>query len=222
MATILFDLDGTLIDSTEAILESFYNSFETLGGKVPKVEEIKAQIGYPLADMYRNLGVDKSRVEIYVQKYKEHYREIHTIKTKLLPKAKDAIELASQFARLGVVTTKTGRYSCELLEHFNILNLFEVVVGSEDVLNHKPHPEPILTALKSMNIDNKKECWMIGDTCMDLQSASSAGVEGIGLLCGYGKEADLRKCSIYLEDNALRAVTYIQQKLKALQRTRHI
>ncbi len=213
--TILFDLDGTIIDSTEAILESFFKSYEILGGKVPKKEDIKAQIGYPLADMYINLGVEKQRAKEYVQKYKEHYRQIHTLKTTLLPEAKEAIELAKEFARLGIVTTKTGRYSKELMQHFELLDYFEVVIGSEDVSKHKPHPEPILKALEYMNVEGES-CWMIGDTCMDIESAIGANVDGIALLCGYGKEVNLKRCASHLEPNALSAVTYIQQKVKAL------
>ena len=211
-SVILFDLDGTLIDSTEAILESFRVSFELLGGGIPDPERIKAQVGHPLADMYRNLGVPEPRIEEYVRTYKEHYRQVHTAKTVLLPGAGEAVRRAAEFARLGIVTTKTGRYSRELMEHFGLMEYFEVLIGSEDVSRHKPHPEPIWTALERMGT-GRESCWMIGDTCMDLEAASAAGIGGIGLLCGYGKAEDLRCCGNPLEPDALRAVTHIAQKL---------
>lgn len=160
--TILFDLDGTLIDSTEAILESFTRSFELLGGTMPSERAIKSQVGHPLVDMYLHLGVPEDRVEEYVWKYKEHYRTIHTQKTVLIPGAREAILRASEFARLGIVTTKTGKYSRELLEHFGLMGYFEVLVGSEDVRKHKPHPEPILKAMERIHA-SKERCWMIGD-----------------------------------------------------------
>ncbi|ADV46997.1 HAD family hydrolase [Nitratifractor salsuginis] len=208
--TILFDLDGTLIDSTEAILESFARSFEILGGEVPDVEVIKAQVGHPLADMYRKLGVPEERIDDYVRTYKENYRQVHTQKTVLLPGAEAAVKKAAEFARLGIVTTKTGLYSQELMEHFGLMEYFDVLIGSEDVTRHKPHPEPILSALKRMGCP-PKGCWMIGDTCMDLEAARRAGIEGIGLLCGYGKEEDLRRCGERLAPDALSAVTLIAQ-----------
>ncbi len=211
-SVILFDLDGTLIDSTEAILESFRVSFELLGGEIPDQERVKAQVGHPLADMYRNLGVPEDRIEEYVRTYKENYRQVHTAKTVLLPGAGEAVRRAAEFARLGIVTTKTGRYSRELMEHFGLMQYFEVLIGSEDVSRHKPHPEPIRKALERMGA-GQENCWMIGDTCMDLKAASAAGIHGIGLLCGYGKAEDLSSCGSRLEPDALRAVTHIAQKL---------
>ncbi|WP_292656438.1 HAD family hydrolase [Nitratifractor sp.] len=209
--TILFDLDGTLIDSTEAILESFRVSFELLGGEIPDPEAIKVQVGHPLADMYRNLGVSEDRIEGYVRTYKENYRQVHTAKTVLLPGAGEAVRRAGEFARLGIVTTKTGHYSRELMEHFGLMRYFDVLIGSEDVAHHKPHPEPILKALERMEV-GRENCWMIGDTCMDLEAASAAGIQGIGLFCGYGKAEELRRCGARLEPDALSAVTRIAQK----------
>jgi len=72
---ILFDLDGTLIDSTEAILESFGVAFGSFGDNIPDDESIKSHIGHPLDVMFVNLGVAKDRVDDYVQAYKNHYRE---------------------------------------------------------------------------------------------------------------------------------------------------
>jgi phosphoglycolate phosphatase len=211
--TILFDLDGTLIDSTEAILESFARSFEILGGEVPDTEAIKAQVGHPLTDMYRALGVDEDRIDDYVRTYKENYRQVHTQKTVLLPGAEEAVKRAAEFARLGIVTTKTGRYSRELMEHFGLMKYFDVLIGSEDVSRHKPHPEPVLSALERMGCSSEG-CWMVGDTCMDLEAARRAGIEGIGLLCGYGREEDLRSCGKRLAPDALSAVTLIAQTLR--------
>jgi len=217
--TILFDLDGTLIDSTEAILESFARSFEILGGAMPDEEVIKMQIGHPLADMYRNLGITEERIDDYVRSYKESYRRIHTAKTVLLPGAREAIELASGFARLGVVTTKTGKYSRELLEHFGLMEYFDTLVGSEDVTHHKPHSEPILTALERMEAA-REGCWMIGDTCMDIRAAQAAGVGPLGLSCGYGDAEDLRSCGAPVHPDPLAAVTFLQEILSEGKETR--
>lgn len=210
-SVILFDLDGTLIDSTEAILESFSRSFEILGGTMPEEGVIKEQIGHPLADMYRNLGIPEERIDDYVRTYKENYRQIHTRKTVLLPGAEEAIRLAASFARLGVVTTKTGKYSRELLEHFGVMGYFETLVGSEDVRRHKPHPEPILTALERMGAD-REGCWMIGDTCMDIHAALAAEVGPVGLSCGYGRPSELADCGAPVYADPLAAVTALVPK----------
>jgi len=211
---ILFDLDGTLIDSTEAILDSFRRSYERLGGGYPGDEAVKAMVGHPLEEMYRSYGVPGERIGEYVAAYKEAYRRVHTQKTVLLPGAKEAIELAASFARLGVVTTKTGKYSRELLEHFGVMEAFEVLIGSEDVARHKPHPEPVLAALERMGAAPSPSCAMIGDTCMDMEAARQAGIRGVAVACGYGEAGELGGCAEALEADAYSAVTVLRETLR--------
>ncbi len=205
---ILFDLDGTLIDSTEAILESFSVAFKIFEKTVPADELIKAEIGHPLDVMFQTLGVEEAKVWDYVDAYKLHYRKISCAKTVLLPHAREAIELASRYATLGVVTTKTAKYSIELLEHMGLMEYFEVLIGREDVENPKPHPEPVYKALSKLQSVTSK-CWMVGDTCMDMYAAKAAGIEGIAVTCGYGSREVLGQCTENIHKNALEAITFI-------------
>jgi len=205
---ILFDLDGTLIDSTEAILEGFKYTFDKFGKEYPGDKEVKKLIGLPLDVMFENLGV-KENVWDFVDTYKKKYREISKEKTVLLPYAKDAVKEAKKFARLGIVTTKTGLYSKELLEHFGIIDDFEVLIGREHVENPKPHPEPILKALHLMKA-NKEGAWMIGDTCLDMVSAKEAGINYIGVKFEYENEENMKKCAEIVKPNVFEAVKYIK------------
>jgi len=205
---ILFDLDGTLIDSTEAILEGFETSFLFFNKTPPEPEDIKKLIGLPLDIMFSKLGVEKEKVWDYVDTYKQHYRKISKQKTVLLPNAKETVIEASKFARLGIVTTKTGEYSKELLEHFGIMKYFEVLIGREHVNNPKPHPEPILKAVHLMNAI-KDATWMIGDTCLDMVSAKEAGVNYVGVKWEYEDMHNMKKCAEIIKENVLEAVEYI-------------
>ena len=209
---ILFDLDGTLIDSTDAIVSTFYHSFEELKYNFTgNDEDIKSFIGYPLDIMYENLGIPKERVWDFVSSYKNRYRKISTQKTLLLPNALEAVKLASRIARVSVVTTKTRLYTIPLLKHFEMLEYFEVVTGRENVENPKPHPEPILKTLEQMDYDEKiHKVWMIGDTKLDLIAAKDAKVNSIGVLCGYGKEEELLLYTQFIQDNALEAIRFIK------------
>lgn len=207
---ILFDLDGTLIDSTEAILESFGVACETFDTPVPDDALIKAEIGHPLDAMFATLGVDAAYVDAHVQAYKMHYRKISCAKTVLLPEAKEAVELASKHAILGVVTTKTAKYSIELLEHMGLMSYFDVLIGREDVENPKPHPEPILKALSKLQSD-KKRYWMIGDTPMDILAAKAANINSVAVTCGYADKAILSEHTDNLSTSALEAVKFITQ-----------
>ena len=209
---ILFDLDGTLIDSTDAILSTFNHSFKELNFDFKgNDEDIKSLIGYPLDIMYARLGVEESKVWDFVDAYKNRYRIISKEQTTLLENAYEAVELASKIARVSVVTTKTRAYTMPLLEHFNIAQFFEIVKGRENVQNPKPHPEPILTTLEQMNYDKKlHDVWMIGDTKLDLIAANDANINSIGLLCGYGEEEELRKYTNFIETTALDAIKYLK------------
>jgi len=207
---ILFDLDGTIIDSTEAILDSFRVAFERFGGVVPSDELIKNEIGHTLENMFLTLGVANDRVDEHVHAYKMHYRVISCEKTILLEGAREAVEKASEFATLGVVTTKTGEYSTILLEHMGLMKYFEVLIGREHVEFPKPHAEPILKALMKLEHD-KSKTWMIGDTCMDIDSAKNADIESIAVTSGYATHSVLQNCASFICKNLLEAVDYIQK-----------
>ena len=210
---VLFDLDGTVIDSTEAILDGFRVAFETFKEQVPSDEAIKNEVGHTLEDMFLKLGVAKDRVDEYVDAYKMHYRVISCQKTVLLDGAKEAIEEASSFATLGVVTTKTGEYSRTLLEHLGLMHYFGVLIGREDVQNPKPHKEPILKALEKLE-HNRSRTWMIGDTCIDIESAKNAGVHSIAVTSGYATIEMLQKCATFITTNVHEAVKHIKKSDK--------
>ncbi len=214
-ATILFDLDGTLIDSTEAIVRCFEETFEDAKKPLPPRSEIVAMIGHTLEDMFAHLGVCEEEIEHYVARYKSHYRLRSKAMTRFLPGAKEAIEEAARFARLGIVTTKTGLYSRMLLEHMGVMDAFEVLIGREDVHRPKPHPEPILKALHHMKITELDRVWMVGDTCLDMKSAQEVGVHGIGVLSGYGSLESLRKCTRFIRKSTLEAVEFIKHYKKS-------
>lgn len=205
---ILFDLDGTLIDSTEAIVNSFFSVFDSFALPRPTYEAISVQIGHTLEDMFIALGV-QGDVASYVLAYKENYRVVSKAQTFLIENALESVELASSFARLGVVTTKTALYTVPLLEHLGLMDYFEVLVGREDVQNPKPHPEPILKALKHFEGEYDK-AWMIGDTCMDIIAAQKAHIDSVAVLTGYADATKLGKCATNMTKDALQAVKIVQ------------
>ncbi|MFV7789477.1 HAD family hydrolase [Aliarcobacter lanthieri] len=208
---ILFDLDGTLIDSTDAITDTFIYSFSQHNFNFKgTIEDIKKQIGYPLDIMFEKLGISKNKVWDFVDSYKARYKDISVAQTTLLENAFEAVNLASSFARLGVVTTKTRIYSTPILDNFDITKHFEVIIGREDVENPKPHQEPILKALQSLNYDSsKQQAFMIGDTKLDLISAQNAYINSIGVLCGYSNEDELLKYTNIVKKDSLEAVKYL-------------
>jgi len=208
---ILFDLDGTLIDSTDAIVDTFYYVFKQYnfdfgGGD----EDIINLIGYPLEVMFEKLGVSSHLTQEYTTTYKERYRLISKDSTTLIDGAKQSLDEAKKVARLAVVTTKTARYAKPLLAHLGILDYFEEIIGAEDVTNCKPFAEPINKVLELMNISKtNNEIWMIGDTRLDLIASNRAMIRSIGVSTGYEKSEILEQYTPYVVENSLKAVRLI-------------
>lgn len=208
---ILFDLDGTIIDSNEAIVSTFHHAFEVHRFTQPSDEAIEELIGYPLDIMFAQLGVQEDQVWNFVDTYKQRYRTIFKEKTSLLLGAKEAVIEASKFASLGIVTTKTGEYSTILMEHLGLMHYFDVLIGREHVEDPKPSAEPILKALEHFNREDK-EIWMIGDTKLDLLSAHNANINSIGVLSGYDDKTILKKYTKYIFDDVYEAILFLSRK----------
>jgi len=210
--TILFDLDGTLIESTDAIVECFNHSFKELNYNFKGTNtDIINGIGYPLDVMYSKFGVPQDDVVRFVDSYKKEYTKVSKEKTTLLDGAFDAVELASSFARVGIVTTKTTAYTIPLLKHFKIFDYFETIIGRQEVTHPKPHPEPIQKAMENMSLTVSDTIYMVGDTKLDLIAAKDAQVNSVGVLCGYGKKDDLEQYTQNICIDALQAVHFIQK-----------
>ena len=211
--TILFDLDGTLIDSTDAILDCFNHAFKEQKFEFNGTnDDIRKEIGYPLDIMFSKLGVDESKVWDFVDSYKKEYQKVSIYKTTLLENAKQSVELASTFARLGVVTTKTTQYSIPILENFGILKYFETIIGRQEVENPKPHPEPIFKAIEAMNLNIDKNIYMVGDTKLDIIAANEANISNVAVLCGYGQKKDLESYTNLIATDTLEAVKLIKNR----------
>ena len=208
---ILFDLDGTLIDSTEAILTSFDFAFKEQGFKFFGTnKDIENLVGYPLDHMFYKLGVPKENVWDFVDSYKSNYKKISEAQTVLLENAKESVMFASTFATLGVVTTKTTRYSIPLLKSFGILEQFDTIIGRQEVKNPKPHPEPIFKACEALNVKPTKDIFMIGDTKLDLIAANEAKISSVAVLSGYGDKKELSSFTKNICKDALEAVKLIK------------
>lgn len=212
--TILFDLDGTLIDATITILQSFDYAFKFHDKNPVNHEHIKPLIGYTLEDIFLKIGVESHMIDSYFNAYRDFYHTIYLKHTTLLEYAQEAIIMASEFADLGVVTTKGSKVLPDLLEHLGILKYFKTLVGRHDVINPKPHAEPINLALRNLNKDDKDSrasTFMIGDTTLDALSAINANVVPLSVLCGYNDKTKLSKVNNKIFKNAFEAVEYARQ-----------
>lgn len=157
--------------------------------------------------MFAKLGVEYELIDDFILEYKKTYQNIYLDETFLLDGAGEAVEFASCFADVGVVTTKTSKFSQILLEHLGV-KFIKVVIGREDVPSPKPSPEPVLRALSVLQ-KTHQNAFMIGDTKLDAIAASSASIKSIGVICGYSDEAELNKYCDFVVNDASAAVKLV-------------
>ena len=208
---LLFDLDGTLIDSTQAIVESFVNTSLFFGFNFNgREEEIQRLIGYPLREMFVQMGLPQEKIEECVKLYRSNYERIYLEKTVLLPKVKDSFKNLPSSYLMGVVTSKSSFFSKKILENLEMLKYFFRIVGIDDVKEPKPSKEPILKALEGIEFD-KSRVYMIGDTFFDMQSARNAGVIGIGVQGKY--DQNLREYTDFVFEDMQQAMDYIKHQV---------
>lgn len=208
---LLFDLDGTLIDSTQAIVESFVNTSLFFGFNFNgREEEIQRLIGHPLREMFVQMGLPQEKIEECVKLYRSNYERIYLEKTVLLPKVKDSFKNLPSSYLMGVVTSKSSFFSKKILENLEMLKYFFRIVGIDDVKEPKPSKEPILKALEGIEYD-KSRVYMIGDTFFDMQSARNAGVIGIGVQGKY--DQNLREYTDFVFEDMQQAMDYIKHQV---------
>ncbi|MCA0984636.1 pyrophosphatase PpaX [Halobacillus yeomjeoni] len=177
--TILFDLDGTLIDTNELIIASFMHTIEQYGDRDYGRDEVLDFIGPPLRDSLRKINPD--RVEEMVETYRKHNIENHDSYVKAYDGVVETIrKLKEEDYRLGIVTTKMRNTVQMGLELTDLDGLFETVVTLDDVEHAKPHPEPILKALDQLGVKTS-EAMMVGDNTHDIEAGKNAGTKTAGV-----------------------------------------
>jgi len=184
VVVLLFDLDGTILDTTRLILESFKYSFLQGLQEVVTDEELLPHFGRPLEEQFRLMRPDASEATIknLLKIYREHNHREHDRLTRVVPGAPEALrELARQGFILGVVTSKRLPLTERGLVQFGLRELFQVVVHADSTTRHKPHPEPIEHALALLGAEAGAAAYT-GDSPYDMMAAKAAGVEAIGLV----------------------------------------
>jgi len=187
----LFDLDGTLIDSLELIRRSLVHTLASHGLPALTREEWLDGLGTPLTAQFRRYTADPKKIEELVRTYRTWNLAHHDALVRPFDGVRESLEsLADSGGRLGVVTSKQRASARRSLECCGLGDLFEVLVGADDVDHGKPAPDPVLLALERLGARAERAVY-VGDSPHDISAARAAGTRTAAVLWGSLSRAEL-------------------------------
>jgi pyrophosphatase PpaX len=188
---VLFDLDGTLIDSIELILNSAKHAFASLGMPVPSDAEWLSGVGIPLVTMFRRFARDDAEVDRYIEKYREYQLANHDRLVRCYDQVVETVDFIRAAGHpVAIVTSKTEWLAKRGLDHVGLGPHFDVIVGCDTCDRHKPDPQPVFVALDRLGY-RPEEALFVGDSVHDVAAGNAAGVVTVAALWGPFSREDL-------------------------------
>ncbi len=189
--TVLFDLDGTLADSVRLILDSYHHTMAAHGLPAQTDDYWLAGLGTPLWAQFAGWAPTSERMEAMVATYREYNLGNHDQQVTPYPGVVQMVQAIRQAGlRTGVVTSKNRSGALRGLRVIGLEGTMEVVVGADDVANHKPHPEPVLRALDTLREPPGRAVY-VGDSVHDMRAGRAAGTATAAVLWGPFQESHL-------------------------------
>ncbi|CAM4472113.1 pyrophosphatase PpaX [Paenibacillus tarimensis] len=178
--TVLFDLDGTILDTNELIIQSFMHALKDIVPAGFSREHMIPSMGMPLAyQMQKFSGLED--VSHLIAAYREINLRLHDDLVTAFPYVNEVMErLHRSGFKQGVVTTKMRLTTDRGLAFVGLRDYVQSVITVDDVEHPKPHPEPVLKAIKELNADPAATL-MVGDSVVDIQAANEAGAISVGV-----------------------------------------
>jgi phosphoglycolate phosphatase len=191
---ILFDLDGTLTESGEGITKSVQYALEKLGKPVPPLEELRVFVGPPLMEQFMKYAdLDEEGARLAVKYYRERYSTVGIFENRPYPGVEEMLaELRAKGYSLAVASSKPERFVLQILEHFQLSDYFDEIVGSEMDGRRTSKMEVIEEALDRLNLsEHREQVVMVGDKEHDVLGARACKIPCIAVSYGYGTEEEL-------------------------------
>lgn len=190
--SILFDLDGTLTDSGEGIMNCAALALERFGIPIPPRDALRVFIGPPLHDTFRQFGVPEDQVDEAIRIYRSRYVPIGKFENTPYPGIRELLEqLRAQGHRLFVATSKPEDMSVEILEHFDLAHFFDRICGAS--LDRSRSSKDAVIAYLLQQHGTEEPMVMVGDTVFDILGAAAHGIPAVGVAWGYGSVEEMKK-----------------------------
>ncbi len=211
--TLLFDLDGTLTDSCEGILNCAKHALITGGYAVPSDSELMAFIGPPLLESFQSIcGLSYEEAAAAVVRYRERYAEIGLFENRVYEGIPELLsDLRNAGFTLGVATSKPEVFTLRILEKFGILDVFHAVAGCSVEKEGETKADMIRLAMKRLGLiaSDKPHILMIGDRRHDILGAKECGIDCAGVYYGFAPKGELEEYGadyVFESVNELRAI----------------
>jgi pyrophosphatase PpaX len=183
LTTVLFDLDGTIIDSVGLIIDSYHHTLRTHGLPARTDEEWLAGIGTPLRVQFAEWA-EHPGIEAMIATYRDFNLAHHDSRVLAYPGVADMVRgIRAMGLRTGLVTSKNRSGAERGLRVAGLEGTMEVIIGADDVEHPKPHPEPVFRALDHLGV-GADEAIYVGDSVHDMQAGRAAGVRTAAVLWG--------------------------------------
>jgi pyrophosphatase PpaX len=184
ITTILFDIDGTVLDTREFIIRATEHALSSLGYRVPERSIIESTVGMPFPDYYHILAGPDADADKLIEAHRNFQYSNFNL-ARLFPKTIEVLNyLKNKNYKLGAVTTRSKTTINQNLIDTKIFDLFDTVVSFEDTKKLKPNPEPLLKALGKLN-ETPEKAVMIGDSHLDIEAGKNAGTKTIRAAYGF-------------------------------------
>jgi pyrophosphatase PpaX len=196
---VLFDLDGTLVDTIELLLSSMRHAFRSRPERAPTFEQWIAGIGTPLATQLRVYAANETELEELTEGYRSYQILHHDRLTRCYEGAVSVVEdLHRRGHPMAVVTSKGNGIARRTIEYVGLDRYLPVIVGVDSTRKHKPDPEPVYFALEQLGAPRETAAF-VGDSPHDVAAGNAAGVTTIGALWGpFSREALVIASPTYL------------------------
>lgn len=201
---IIFDLDGTLIDSSHDIAWSANMTLKSMGYEKLDMEVIKESIGWGVKSLLEKLMPNEAPdvIEAARKRFLEFYGGHLVVDTYVYPGVMETLlYLSGKGKRLSVITNKPVGLANSILEELGMSRFFSLVLGGDSLPNRKPHPEPLEKAMSALGVDGASSV-IVGDSPIDCEAGKRAGIGTVGVTYGFRGQDELERAGCdFIIDN---------------------
>ena len=208
---IFFDLDGTITDSGEGIMNCAELALRHFGIPVPSRNQMRVFVGPPLDQTFIKFGVPADKTDEAIEVFRSRYRTVGKFENFPYPGIREALQtLKAQGHRLFVATSKPEVLANEVLGHFELTDFFEQIAGAT-LDGSRSHKADVITYLLGLTGDVGQTV-MVGDTAFDVTGAAAHGIPTIGVSWGYGEVADMENAGAIAIANTMEELVTLLNK----------